>query len=240
MMGMAMDSSDRGYDDEGWEHPARRSATHPQRTPTFLSAPFSARTWRETLQGLLNLPLGVVGFCFFIPLFSAGLPLMFTFLGFPILAAALLGCRGLGAAQRACAVSLLGMEAEPPAPPIPARPGIGAWLRATLLNGASWRSALYQLLLLPFGIFSFVLLTTLWALAIQAASYPLWQWVFPTYVGQPGMELYSDSNHTHYISGTPGIAGYCALGIVLVFVTPWVAHGVANVQRALVRGLLAR
>ena len=240
MRGQVMDSTDRGYDDEGWEYPARRPAARPQHAPGFLSAPFSARTWRETLQGLLNLPLGVIGFCFFVPLFTASLPLMFTFLGFPVLAAALRGVRGLGAAERACAASLLGMEVEPPAPLHPARPGISSWIRAALLNGASWRSALYQLLMLPFGIFSAVLLTTLWALALQAASYPLWQWVFPTYVGQPGMQLYTDDNHTHYLAGTPMIAGYCALGIVLVFLTPWVAHGLAAVQRALVRGLLAR
>ena len=240
MMGRVMDHTDRDYDEEGWEYPSQRPTTRREHAPTFLSAPFSARTWRETLQALLNLPLGVIGFCLFIPLLTASLPLMLTFVGFPVLAVALLVCRGLGAAQRACAVSLLGVEAEPPAPPLPTRPGIGGWLRATLLNGASWRSALYQLLLLPFGIFSFVLVTTLWALALQAASYPLWQWVFPTYVGQPGMQLYTDDNHTHYLAGTPMIAGYCALGIVLVFLTPWVAHGVAAVQRTLVRGLLAR
>jgi hypothetical protein len=126
-----------------------------------------------------------------------------------------------------------------PARPRPGRPGLMGWVSASLKDGAGWRAALYSVLLLPFGVLSFALAVTLWAVAIGCASYPLWQWVFPTYVHRPGIQLYQAHHVTHYVSGAPEIAGVCVLGAVLLLVTAQVVRGLAQVQRAMVRGLLA-
>ncbi|QMU72802.1 sensor domain-containing protein [Streptacidiphilus sp. P02-A3a] len=231
-------------DSAGWPYrddTADRAAARRERpAPGFLAAPFAARSWRETLQGVLNLPVGIVAFCSTVTTISFGLGTVVTVLGLPVLAAVLTGCRGFAAMERSRAAALLGLRVPAPAPPHRRRPGVAGWIRAALSDAPSWRAALYNLLLLPLGIASFTAAVVLWSVAITCASYPLWQWVFPTFVHQPGVQLYEYHGHTHYLSSVPEIAGACALGLVLLFVAPQVLRGLANVQRAMVRGLLSR
>lgn len=218
---------------------ASTMAGHPQQQqPSFLTAPFSGRTWRESLHLVVNLPVGILTFSFVVPFLAFGLGTVLTFVGLPLLAATVAGARGLGAMERARAAAGLGLEVPAPAPLDPSRPGVMAWVRAVLGSGAGWRSVLYGVLMLPLGIVSFTVTVTFWAAGIGYASYPLWQWVFPRYTDMPGLQLYSDDNHTVYLSSTPAIAGVCAVGLLLLFVAPWLVRGLANVQRAMVRGLL--
>ncbi|QMU79398.1 hypothetical protein GXW83_30505 [Streptacidiphilus sp. PB12-B1b] len=207
--------------------------------PVFWLAPFSARTWRETLQAVVNLPVGVVAFSAVVTLLAGGLGTAVTFVGLPLLACTLAGCRGFAAMERARAAALLDLAVPAPAPPRADRPGPVAWMGATLRSAAGWRAALYAVLMLPLGIASFTLAVTLWSVALVAVTYPLWQWVFPTYEHRPGIELYENGDHTHYLGSVPEIAGCCALGLLLLLLTPLVLRGVAGIQRAMVRGLLA-
>lgn len=64
------------------------------RLPAALRAPIEARTWREFLYLLLNLPMGIIGFVFTVTMLSLGAGLLVTFLGLPVLAVMLAGCRG--------------------------------------------------------------------------------------------------------------------------------------------------
>lgn len=225
----------RGYAGDG--RPAREGSSS---RPGFLAAPFSGRTWRETLQAVLNLPVGVVWFSFAVGLLTAGLGTAVTFVGLPILAVTVACCRGFGAMERARASALLDLEVPAPARRRPDRPGLSALMGAALKDGGGWRAALYGVLMLPLGIVSFTVAVTMWTVAISMASYPLWQWVFPTYVHRPGIQLYENNNHTHYLSTVPQIAGCCAVGLLLLFVTPQLLRGLAGVQRVMVRGLLSR
>lgn len=209
-----------------------------QSGPGFLSAPFSARTWRESLHLVVNLPVAVLTFSYAVTMFAAGAGLVVTFLGMPILAALVVGCRGFAALERARTRVMLQLEVEPPAPLRAARPGLMAWIGAALKSGAGWRSVLYSVLMLPFAVLSFSLTVTLWAFGIGYGSYPLWQWVFPHYTHTPGLQLFTHNGHTVYLSSVPQIAGVCAAGLLVLFITPWVVHGLANTQRAMARGLL--
>ncbi len=67
------------------------------RLPTALRAPFSGRTWRELLYLVLSLPLSTVMFGYAVTMISLSAGLLVTFLGIPVLAGALVGCRGMGA-----------------------------------------------------------------------------------------------------------------------------------------------
>ena len=245
MTSMAESREYREYGDETYpQDQARRAPQARQRRPGFLAAPFEGRVWRESLHLLVNLPVGIVGFAFAVPMLVLGLGTALTFIGLPVLAAAVLGCRGLGAMERARARATLGLgrsgagAKSGPAPLRPARPGFMAWIGAALKSGASWRSVLYCVLMLPFGVLSFSLTLILWTFGIGYASYPLWQWVFPTYANMPGLQLYQNNGHTVYLSSVPQIAGVCAAGLLVMFLAPWVVRGLAGVQRAMVRSLL--
>ncbi|MFC1438069.1 sensor domain-containing protein [Streptacidiphilus sp. N1-10] len=237
-------SYDYDYDADGFSRGRDRDderggrSRNPQAGPGFLAAPFSGRTWRESLHLVVNLPVAVLTFSYAVIMFAAGTSLVVTFLGMPILAALIVGCRGFAAMERARARGLLRLDVPAPAPLRPARPGLMAWIGAALKSGAGWRSVLYSVLMLPFSVLSFSLTVTLWVAGIGYGSYPLWQWVFPHYVNVPGLQLYSNNGHTVYLSSVPQIAGVCAAGLLVLFITPWVVRGLANTQRAMARGLL--
>ncbi|MYS40929.1 sensor histidine kinase, partial [Streptomyces sp. SID5998] len=75
--------------------------------PAGLRAPFEGRSWRELAYVLLSLPMGILLFVYAVTMASLGAGLLVTFLGIPVLAGALAGCRLLGVVERARARGLL-------------------------------------------------------------------------------------------------------------------------------------
>ncbi|GAA1908527.1 hypothetical protein GCM10009837_35600 [Streptomyces durmitorensis] len=84
-------------------------------SPGFWRAPFAASTYREIGYTVTSLPVAIVGFTFAVTMFALGVSLFVTVLGLPVLAAALAGARGLGAAERGRARTQLGLEVAGPA-----------------------------------------------------------------------------------------------------------------------------
>lgn len=132
---------------------------------------YGARMWRQVGQLMLNLPLGIAGFVFTAVLLVAGLGLSVTVVGLPLLAVGLAGCRGLGALARRRARSV-GAEVAEPEPVRRTRPGVTGFAIAHLTDSLSWRSALYHVLLLPWGIISFTL-----TLVFLVVGWPVLPWV---------------------------------------------------------------
>jgi hypothetical protein len=214
------------------------TATAPTTRGSF-AAPWSARTWRETLHNLLSLPVGILGFVWVTATVSVGIGSVLSVVGLPVLAVAVLGARGLGAMERARVRALLGTEVPAPAAPEPRRPGAPAWIAAMLRSPASWKAALYQLVMLPIGILSFTVAVVFWSYALAVSSYPLWHWTVTRYAHLPGLQLYTNGGHTVYLDSPFRIAATCLLGLVLLWLTPQLMRGLAALQRALARGLLS-
>ncbi|MGW8795656.1 sensor histidine kinase [Streptomyces sp. NPDC055775] len=206
--------------------------------PAVLRAPLEARTWREFGYLLLSLPISVVLFSFAITMTSLGMGLLITFLGIPVLALGLAMCRGFGVMERARARGLLKLEVAEPAPVRGRTGGLMSWVGAVLKSGVSWRHLLYALLHFPWAVFAFTVSLTFWAYGWAAFSYPLWQWVFPAYVGVDGIQLYGDATHDVYLDSSFELAATSAFGLVLVLLTPWIIRGLASVDRVMVCGLL--
>ncbi|MFI9026712.1 sensor histidine kinase [Streptomyces sp. NPDC053560] len=223
--------------------PAPRAPHAPEgrgtsRIPFVLRAPFSGRTWREFLHLLLGLPVAVVMFSYAVTMFSLGAGLLITFLGIPVLAAGLVGCRGLGAVERVRARALLGLDVRAPEPVRTGRPGLMSRVGGVLKSGASWRHFLYCLLHFPWAVFAFSVAVTLWTAGWSLLTYPLWRWTFPMYLGQDGIQLYGDGTHGSYLD-TPGeIAVTSVVGLLLVLVWGGTVRGLSQVDRLLVHGLL--
>ncbi|MER6984626.1 sensor domain-containing protein, partial [Streptomyces carpinensis] len=87
------------YSGTGSRHGDTGSRRH--RLPAGLRAPFEARSWREFGYVLLGLPIGILLFTYAVTMGVAGAGLLVTFLGIPVLAAGLAGCRGFGVLERA-------------------------------------------------------------------------------------------------------------------------------------------
>ncbi|MFI1755707.1 sensor histidine kinase [Streptomyces sp. NPDC020571] len=151
---------------------------------------YDRHTWKEIAHLLANLPAALLGFVYVVTTLSVGIGLTVTVIGLPLLAAGLLGARQLGKLERARARRLLGVRVDEPSPlPLRGRRGFFAQLRMSLKDPVGWRTVLYDVIRLPWGVATFVVtLTSL---------------------------------------------------IVLWPVLPFIARGLANVDRAMVRGLLS-
>ncbi|MFF7642096.1 sensor domain-containing protein [Streptomyces canus] len=227
-------ATDYGYDSGlGFPETVRR-----HRVPAGLRAPFEGRTWREFGYVLLSLPISIVMFTYAVTMISLGAGLLVTFLGIPVFAAGLAGCRGLGALERARARGLLGLEVGDPEPLGMRKPGFMAWIGAVLKSGTSWRTLLYSVVHLPWAIFSFAVAVNFWVYGWALLTYPLWFWVFPAYVGQDGLQLYGDETHHIYLNNPFEIGVTALVGLLFTLATPWIVRALTTVDRVMVHGLL--
>ncbi|MFJ8791034.1 sensor histidine kinase [Streptomyces sp. NPDC102462] len=151
---------------------------------------FDAHTWKEIAHLLANLPVALLGFTYATTALVTSGALTLTVIGFPLLAATLLGARGLGRLERARARALLGVRVDEPSP-LPRGRGGGLLQRMwmALKDPVGWRTLLYDFIRLPWGILTFVITFT--------SLFVLWP------------------------------------------VLPFLARGMANVDRLMVRGLLS-
>ncbi|MFE1295411.1 MULTISPECIES: sensor histidine kinase [unclassified Streptomyces] len=217
-----------GYGDQPRRH----------RMPAVLRAPFEARSWREFGYVLLGLPIGITLFVFAVTMISLGAGLLVTFLGIPVLAAALAGCRGFGALERARARGLLGLDVADPEPLRVRKRSLMGWIGAVLKSGSSWRHVLYALLQFPWAVFSFAVAVAFWAYGWAMLTYPLWFWVFPMYAGQGGLQLYGDEHHRIYLDNPFEITVTVLVGAVFTMAAPWIVRALTAVDRLMVAGLL--
>jgi signal transduction histidine kinase len=204
-----------------------------------LRAPFEARTWREFVYVLLSFPISIVFFTFAITTVSLGAGLLITFLGIPVLAAGLVGCRAFGALERTRARSLLRLDVRNPAPVRGEKRGLMSWVGAVLKSGVSWRHLLYALLHLPWATFAFSVGFSFWIAGWATFLYPLWHWTFPVFSDEPGAAFFGTSDGTQLYLDTPFEIGVTSVvGLAFVLATPWLIRGLVSVDRVLVGGLL--
>ncbi|MEU2062114.1 sensor domain-containing protein [Streptomyces sp. NPDC013455] len=117
---------------------------------------YDARTWKEIVHLLLNLPVAVFGFTYAFTVLTVGGTLTLTVIGLPLLALCLLGARQLGKLERLRARALLGVRVEEPTP-LPLAKGGGPVQRLwmALKDPVGWRTLLYEAVRLPWGILTF-------------------------------------------------------------------------------------
>ncbi|MFE0801484.1 sensor histidine kinase [Streptomyces sp. NPDC058812] len=151
---------------------------------------YDRHTWKEIAHLLANLPAALLGFVYVVTMLSVGVGLTVTVVGFPLLAAGLLGARQLGKLERARARALLGVRVDEPSRlPLRGKGGFFPQLWMALKDAVGWRTVLYNFIRLPWGVLTFVITLT--------SLFVLWP------------------------------------------VLPFIARGLANADRAMVRGLLS-
>ncbi|MER6344556.1 sensor histidine kinase [Streptomyces sp. NPDC001595] len=156
---------------------------------------YDAHTWKEIAHLLANLPMALLGFVYVATVLFTSAFLTVTVIGFPLLAAGLMGARQIGKLERARARALLGVRIDEPSPlPLRSRRGDAsggffAQLWMALKDPVGWRTVLYDFIRLPWGIVTFTITLT--------SLFVLWP------------------------------------------VLPFIARGLANADRAMVRGLLS-
>ena len=218
--------------------PVRDWDTGRHRLPAVLRAPLEGRTWRAICYVFLSLPISIFTFVCAVTFLALGAALLITFLGLPVLAMGLAFHRGFGALERQRARGLLGLNVTPPTPVRSRERSLTARMTALLKDSAAWRHVLYSLLHLPWAVFAFGICAVFVSYGWAMLTYPLWQWVFPLYVGTGGVQLYGDGSHSVYLDSAFEIALTSLLGLVITLVTPWIVRALTTVDRMMVLGLL--
>ncbi|MER7732481.1 sensor domain-containing protein [Streptomyces erythrochromogenes] len=130
--------------------------------PPRVRPAFSAVTWKEIAHLVTNLPEAIVGFVYAVVMVSTAGGLSVTAIGLPLLAVGLFLSRQMGRLERARARLLLGVRVEEPTPiPGPRRSGgFFPWLWTSIKDPVGWRTVLYQLIRLPWGVLTFTVVLT--------------------------------------------------------------------------------
>ncbi|MGW2342020.1 sensor domain-containing protein [Streptomyces sp. NPDC001661] len=215
---------------------APQAPDRPHVRPGFWRAPFSGVTHREIGHAITSLPVAIAGFVFAVTMFALGVSTLVVWIGLPVLAAALAGARGLGAAERGRARSLLGLDVAAPAAPAPG-------LRGRLADAAGWKALLFHTVMFPWRVLTFVLSFTFLVTGWVVALFPTYSWVFHRYLDWPGYRLYDFTtdagvHHAYYVESPAQIAAVSAIGFVLVFLTPQLVRALTNLDRVAIRSLL--
>lgn len=233
--------------------PAAPSTTAPSSNPLVraLRAPFEARTWKETLHLLLNMPVGIATFTIVVTGISLGFGLAITLIGIPILIGMLYVSRAMGAFERGRAALLLDTTIPSPYRADPPRDKWWRLYTARASDPATWTELVYHLILMPVGVVTFTLVVTFWSLGLGLLFSPLLaltldrpinffdSWISGTIDNSPLLVQVSDTAGHHLILDTPIEFALVSLaGLVVIFLTPWIVRGLANANRALVRGML--
>jgi signal transduction histidine kinase len=218
-----------------------------------LRAPFEARTWKETIYLLLSMPIGIATFTVIVTGVSLGFGLLITLIGIPILIATLYVSRWMGSFERGRAALLL--DAEVPRPYRADPPSGGKWWATPVARAkdpATWIELVYHLLLMPIGVITFAIVVTLWSLAVGLLIAPFVTLVSPSTIswfasnarfaldesGFEGILVIGGESYLWIVDTPWAWAIVLGAGLAVLFATPWIVHGLANANRAIVRGML--
>jgi signal transduction histidine kinase len=187
-----------------------------------------ARTWKATLQAVLDLPFGIAWFTVIVTGLSVGFGTLITLIGIPVLLLLLLSSRVLSAVERARGRLLLDVDVPSPFRSLSVPGGWWPTIKTLVSDGAAWKALAFGLVLFPVGIAWFVVAVTVWSVALAGITYPTYAWALPQGSGGlSGGDLVVVSSIVYFV-----------LGLVLLVAGPYIMRGLAAVDRALVRALL--
>jgi signal transduction histidine kinase len=190
-----------------------------------------ATTWWSLTHVLLDLPLGIAAFTTTFVLLVTSAALLITFpLALPVGWLLFAFGRVLGAIERSRVAALLGETIDDPVPPLESR---SLWRRLgeRVRSRPRWREIGYHLLALPRGIFTWLAATIAWCGSAALALMPAYVSLLPGDTAKFGL---------FEVSQGPAAIGASLVGLVgLVVVAPWVTIGLARLDLATARLLLA-
>ncbi|QIK84422.1 sensor histidine kinase [Sanguibacter sp. HDW7] len=186
-----------------------------------------------SIYTLTSLPLTVFSFSLVLTGLTAGIGLAVVWVGVPLLAATLVGARGLAQLERVRLRRLLGDDV-PPARYLRPGPDDSRVRRALLplRDPQAWLDALWSIVALVTSLVAFTLTVTWWALTLGGLTYWFWQGWLPDLDGTlAGLLGLGDGR-------TMASLVNLAVGVVALVTLPWVVRGSARLHAGLATLLL--
>jgi signal transduction histidine kinase len=183
---------------------------------------FSARTWLAMVYLVSGLPLATIWFSLAVTGIALGVGLTpLALVGLPLISLTLLGCRGVGAIERARVSLMLGQQiAAPDKKVLPDRGWLRRWL-SWMTDASSWRQFAAVMTALPLTVFGFAVSVSVWGLALALITLPAYNRDLP----KGGAVVFGTTLHR-----TPVLAAAVAGGAVLLINAPYVTRALAATQ----------
>jgi signal transduction histidine kinase len=139
----------------------------------FFGVLWRPRTYLNLSYVLAAFPLGTAYFTYLVTILSTGLSLLGVLIGVPITVFAIVSWWWLAAFERQLAISMLGVEIGPMAPPIAS--GLSMWQRllAHLRRRVTWSSLLFLFVKFPLSLFGWIVEFVLIAASFALIASPL-------------------------------------------------------------------
>jgi signal transduction histidine kinase len=196
----------------------------------FFLSPIHPATWYANWAIVLGFLVGVFGFAIIVSIASAGFATILAGIGVLFIALAIEGSRVVARIERR-RVAFGDAEGLLPHPYRPLRGRIVDIARAEFADESRWRDVLYVAVNFPLSVFEFVIVATVWSLALSLLTMPLW------YDAVAGATLPS---YLGLISGhdAPVVVLRTFVGAALLPVAASLSQLVMALHRAVVEGLL--
>ena len=195
----------------------------------FLKPLVQGRTYRETLDLLADLAVGVLWFTVFTTLLATGASLLITLVGLPILTATLYLARATAAGERARVRLFLGTQIERPTYKPPKSRSVWHRVIAPFTDRTTWKELAYVWLVQPIlGVVNFTVAVTAWAV-------PLWAITLPIYATRSSPEIWTGERLDTWDKIIPVAIG----GLVVLPLVPWIIRGFAALDAVVARALLS-
>ncbi|MEV5763855.1 sensor domain-containing protein [Micromonospora sp. NPDC052213] len=209
--------------------------------PVAAAPPASAPTISRQLlldsgYVLLGLPLALASFVVLLAGLAAGLGLVVTVIGLPVLSGTLYAARGLADIERLRLPAVLHQSRIRPQYRLP-EPGASAWRRIFVPMGdaQSWLDLAHGILKLVVAVATFAVTLVWWAGAVAGSLYWAYDWALPhgdpENVGLPQLLGLGDSTVAR-------IGLHTAIGLFFLITLPIVARGCALLQASFGRAML--
>lgn len=193
-----------------------------------LSAQLNRAYWAELAWVIIGAPLTLVFVALVVVGLVLGIGLSLLTIGLPVLIGVLAGARLIGVAHVGLARALLGTTVTPPSRP-ELRPGLWNGIKSKIGDPIGWRSIAYLVIRLPLSFIEFFLVATLFVYAVSSLTYPLF-WFTLDGEAMPSFDLRVDT--------WPLTLPLALTGLAVLLAMPWVVHGLTELDRLLVRGVL--
>lgn len=204
----------------------------------FSSGLFRAATWRQFAFQAAHLPIAVAAAAWCILAVSVGAPIAVTWFGIVVSAFLVGGASWFAAVTRRLSAALLGQHVPAPRPR-DRRAGVLGWATRRLAHAALWRAFAYLLVGFVVTTVSFAVTTTLLVVSLGAVTHAVWGRFLPAQVDDAGREHRGAQVLGVFVDTVPTQLGFAVVGLVLlVVVWPVVNHGLASLQRVVIRSML--
>lgn len=190
------------------------------------------RTMRQSGLLFSNLVFGIVWFTWVVTLLAVGVGTAITVLGVPLLALTVRSGRVIGAVERGRLQVLTDTVLQ--SPRLKVMPsGAWSWIRAGLSDRAGWRGLAFGIVMLPWSVLTFAIVTSLWVVGLSGLTAPLYDWALPD-----GATTYGSYVLTGW--GRVGmLAAYVVGGGLILITLPAIVDSLVRTQIALSRSLLS-